>query len=57
MVCRKCGKSATEIGGWLTRVNEIGIKGIWECKPDCEAILPPDIRVIQAIEGKELKAK
>lgn len=35
--CRLCGKDAQEIGGYLTRVNEKGVEGIWECRPSCDA--------------------
>ena len=37
MSCRLCGKGAQEIGGYLTRVNETGVPGIWECRPSCDA--------------------
>lgn len=51
--CRKCGKTAHEIGGYLHRVNELGVKGVWECRPSCEAAMSPDDRLIAAIEGTE----
>ncbi len=55
--CRLCGKTALEIGGYLTRVNEKGVDGIWECRPNCKADLPPDTRLLLAIEGEpEAKA-
>ena len=51
--CRKCGKSATEIKGWLERVNKRGvIPGIWECRPSCDAKLSNDQAVIRAITGE-----
>ena len=33
--CRKCGKKIQELesGQNLTRVNEFGKPGIWECRP------------------------
>jgi len=34
--CRLCGKAAYEIQGYLKRVNETGVTGIWECSPSCE---------------------
>ena len=49
--CRKCGKGPHAIGGYLQRVNEKGVPGIWECRPNCEADLPQDTRVLLAIEG------
>lgn len=49
-VCRLCGKSLSEIGGYLTRVNEKGVKGIWECRPTCDADLPQETNLILAIE-------
>lgn len=53
MQCRICGKSVTEIGGWLERVNEKGVPGIWECRPNCSADLPHDERIMGAIEGMD----
>lgn len=52
MKCRKCNKGANDIGGYLARVNEKGVKGIWECRPSCDASMPPDDRLIAAIEGE-----
>jgi hypothetical protein len=52
-ICRKCGKSALEIGGYLKRVNKKGVAGIWECFPSCDAKLSPDERLLSAIgEGR-----
>ena len=51
--CRFCGKSPTQCKGWLERVNEKGVAGIFECRPSCDADLPPDERVLGAIEGCE----
>lgn len=48
--CRLCGKGPLEIGGYLTRVNEKGVEGIWECRPSCDADLPPDTRLLMALE-------
>lgn len=47
--CRLCGKTLFEIKGYLSRVNEKGVPGIWECRPNCN---DEDERVIAAIEGK-----
>lgn len=49
--CRLCGKTALEIKGYLHRVNELGVTGIWECRPSCDANLSADDRLIAAIEG------
>lgn len=35
--CRLCGRHATEVEGYLERVNEKGVPGIWECRPPCGA--------------------
>jgi hypothetical protein len=51
--CRLCGKTAREIDGYLERVNEKGIPGVWECRPSCDAQLSPDDRIIAAIEGED----
>lgn len=37
--CRKCNADvfqATDRGNYLKRVNEFGVKGVWECYPSCE---------------------
>lgn len=50
--CRLCGKLGSEaVGVVLTRVNEKGVEGIWECRPICGAQLPPDEALLAAIEG------
>lgn len=51
--CRKCGKGAHAIGGFLKRVNEKGMTGIWECEPSCNADLPFETKLLLAIEGSE----
>jgi hypothetical protein len=48
--CHKCGKGAREIGCYLQRVNETGVKGIWECRPFCGANMTPNERVLAALE-------
>lgn len=57
MKCHLCGKHANEIGGWLERVNEKGVPGIWECRPMCGADLPQAERVMGAIEGSSRESK
>ena len=52
MKCRKCEKSVHEIGGYLARVNEKGVPGVWECRPSCDADLLPDTRVLLALEDE-----
>lgn len=39
-ICHMCGKTAHEIKGWLARVNEFGVTGIWECRPTCNKAQP-----------------
>ena len=53
MKCRICGKGVLEIGGYLTRVNEKGVPGIWECRPMCGADLPQDTKLMLAITGED----
>lgn len=53
MKCRLCGKSALEIQGWLERVNDVGIPGLWECRPSCKARLMQDECLLGAITGDE----
>lgn len=50
-ICRKCKKDAQSIKGYLARVNEKGVPGIWECRPSCDATLSPEQALIAAIEG------
>ncbi len=49
--CRLCGKGAREIGGYLTRVNETGVDGVWECRPSCDAQLSFEANLMMAIEN------
>lgn len=51
--CRKCGKGALEIRGYLRRMNETGVDGIWECRPACGADMSPDDSVVCAILDDE----
>lgn len=50
--CRKCGKGAQEIGGYLHRINEKGCAGIWECRPTCDADLSFETNLMLAIAGE-----
>ncbi len=50
-VCRKCNKGANEIGGYLERVNELGVDGIYECRPSCDVNLSYDEKILMSIEG------
>lgn len=52
--CRLCGKEIHELSGaYLTRVNELGVTGIWECRPVCGADLPQETLLIMALEGAD----
>jgi hypothetical protein len=51
--CRLCKKTAHEIKGYLTRVNEKGVTGIWECRPSCDATLTNNEALLAAIEGDD----
>lgn len=53
LVCRKCGVDTHGCGGYLARVNPRGQPGVWECRPVCGSDLPPDTRLLLAIEGDE----
>jgi hypothetical protein len=55
MKCRLCGKNVFECGGWLERVNETGVDGIWECRPDCNTTICEDDAVLGAIEGENVE--
>lgn len=53
MKCRLCGKNVFETGGYLHRVNEKGVEGVWECRPSCEAKLSNEDAFLMAVMGKE----
>lgn len=53
MKCRLCGKGPNEIRGYLKRMNELGVDGIWECRPSCDADLSQEERIVAAIEDDE----
>lgn len=48
--CSKCDRTPHQIGGYLQRVNEKGVPGIWECRPNCSADLPAETRLELALE-------
>ena len=50
MKCQLCGKSIQEIGGYLHRVNEKGVPGIWECRPSCNVKLTQEENLLLALE-------
>jgi hypothetical protein len=50
MKCRLCGKAAYEIGGYLKRVNEFGITGMWECAPSCSADRSFETNLLDALD-------
>lgn len=51
--CHICGRTAHQCSGYLQRVNETGVPGVWECRPGCEAPeMDADDSVIAAIEGR-----
>lgn len=48
--CRLCNKGINDIkGAYLTRVNEKGVPGIWECRPNCGAVLTQETLLLIAI--------
>lgn len=53
IACRKCGVPAHQCRGYLQRVNEKGVPGVWECRPTCGADLPSDVRLALAVEGDD----
>lgn len=57
MKCRKCGKGANEIGGYLTRVNEKGVDGVWECRPFCKSQLDQEEKLVLAVIEEELSTE
>jgi hypothetical protein len=48
--CRICNKGQHECGGWLQRVNEMGVEGVYECRPACGVELSQDDRLLGALE-------
>lgn len=55
LVCRLCGKNCRQCDGYLKRVNQKGVDGIWECRPDCNTVIKADDAVIAAIDDKPAK--
>jgi hypothetical protein len=53
MKCRVCGATVFDCGGWLERVNEKGVPGVYECRPMCGADMPVEEKILGAIEGCE----
>lgn len=53
MKCQLCGKSIQEIGGYLHRVNEKGVPGIWECRPSCNVKLTQGENLLLALGGAD----
>lgn len=51
--CRLCGRGANEINGYLHRVNEKGVIGIWECRPSCNTQVSNDEALLMAIKGED----
>lgn len=51
MKCRICNKEHWQIGGYLERVNEKGVDGIWECRPSCNADLPQETNLLMALDS------
>jgi len=52
--CQLCGRNVFETGGYLTRVNEKGVPGIWECAPDCDASVSTADALMMAITGEDV---
>ena len=51
MICRRCGRNAHQIGGYLERMNAKGQPGVWECRPGCWSQMTPDEAMLAAVEG------
>jgi hypothetical protein len=49
VVCRKCGRGPNECSGYLERVNKLSVDGVWECRPQCGAVLSREDAIISAI--------
>ena len=52
VICHKCQKNQSQINGWLERVNERGVPGIFECRPRCDCILTQEQHIIGALTGR-----
>jgi len=54
MRCRLCEGAAHEVGGYLRRVNALGVlPPIWECRPSCFAEMTQDESLLAALESDE----
>lgn len=54
--CRLCNRTVHQVLGWLERVNEKGVPGIWECRPHCGDVLPVEDAIMGAITGEAPKS-
>jgi hypothetical protein len=52
MKCRLCHRGANEIKGFLHRVNEKGVIGIWECRPACVTGISNEDAIMMAVTGE-----
>lgn len=55
MKCRLCGRTVHEIKGFLQRVNEKGVAGIWECRPSCDTNITNEEAVLLAVSSGDLE--
>lgn len=59
MKCQKCGTKFSKLkkGKYFERVNEKGVKGIWECRPSCiEHFDTQEAAILSTIKGKKKDA-
>jgi hypothetical protein len=57
-VCRLCGRTIWQIGGYLGRVNKRGeVPAVWECRPSCTADMPFEVALSKMLEEEDEKPK
>ena len=57
ITCRKCGRNASQIKGWLQRVNPKGEPMVAECRPACYPLITNEQAVLGAISGDDAFAE
>lgn len=54
--CRLCLRGASDINGYLHRVNEKGVIGVWECRPFCNTNISNEEAVTRAVRGESWRS-
>lgn len=50
MKCNKCGAPAWTPGKYMIRVNEVGVDGVFECRPNCGHEMSQEDALLRALD-------